>query len=56
MSVQTINLAELDSQPKEIRAAIAFYAAHSVLPITFSVEERSRHYAVLESAGYIEKM
>ena len=56
MSTKSINLNELDNQTQEVREAIAFYTAHSVLPITFSVEERAYHYSVLENAGYIEKI
>ncbi|OMG46993.1 hypothetical protein BK140_24075 [Paenibacillus macerans] len=54
--MKTINLSELDSQPSEVQEAIAFYAAHSILPIQFSSAERERHYKVLERAGYIEKL
>ncbi len=56
MLLNTINLAELDSQPIEIREAVAFYAALSILPVQFTAEERARHYGVLEEAGYIERI
>lgn len=56
MLIKSINLLELDTQPLEIREAIAFYAAHTVLPITFSAAERDRHYKLLEQAGYIESL
>lgn len=54
MPKKTINLAELDNEPLEIREAIAFYAAHTVLPIHFAAVERERHYQTLEQAGYLE--
>jgi hypothetical protein len=53
---KTINLSQLDDQPTEIREAVAFYAAHTILSVQFTVEERARHYGVLEEAGYIEKL
>ncbi len=56
MEPKKIDLTTLDSQPVEIREAIAFYAAHTVLPISFTAEERERHYSVLEQAGYLEKV
>lgn len=56
MSVKTINLSELDSQPVEIQEAIAFYVSHSVLPVQFSAADRDRYYKLLEQAGYIEKV
>lgn len=56
MTYKTINLSQLDDQPIEIREAVAFYAAHTVLPIQFSAFDRERHYKVLEQAGYIEKV
>ncbi|MEK4474310.1 hypothetical protein NSQ91_13930 [Paenibacillus sp. FSL R7-0048] len=56
MPEKTINLAELDNEPQEIREAIAFYAAHTVLPIHFTADERERHYATLEQAGYLERI
>ncbi|GGF86585.1 hypothetical protein [Paenibacillus aceti] len=56
MSTKSINLLELDDQPKELREAIAFYAAHTVLPLSFSAAEREHHYKVLEQAGYIESL
>jgi hypothetical protein len=54
MKPNTINLAELDNQSPEIREAIAFYAAHTILSVQFTAEERARHYGVLEEAGYLE--
>lgn len=54
--MKKIDLNDLDNQPAEIREAIAFYAAHTVLPISFTKEERERHYSVLEQAGYLEKV
>lgn len=56
MSVKTINLSELDSQPVEIQEAIAFYAAHTILPVQFSAAVRDRYYKLLEQAGYIESV
>ncbi|MMZ69282.1 hypothetical protein D1872_320900 [compost metagenome] len=56
MPIKTINLSELDKQPVEIQEAIAFYAAHTILPIQFPAAERDRHYKALEQAGYIEKV
>ncbi|MNW50075.1 hypothetical protein D3C74_275150 [compost metagenome] len=56
MPLKTINLSELDNQPAEIQEAIAFYAAHTILPIQYTAEERDRHYKLLEQAGYIEKV
>lgn len=56
MKNKTIILSELDEQPIEIREAVAFYAAHMILPIQFSASDRDRHYKVLEQAGYIEKV
>ncbi|WP_178382830.1 hypothetical protein [Paenibacillus sp. P46E] len=56
MNTKTVNLAELDDQPQAIREAIAFYAAHTVLPIHFTATERERHYATLEQAGYLERI
>jgi hypothetical protein len=56
MPKKTINLAELDNEPQEIREAIAFYAAHTVLPIHFTAAERERHYTTLEQAGYLEQI
>ncbi|MEK8215541.1 hypothetical protein [Paenibacillus sp. FSL L8-0463] len=56
MHTKTVNLAELDDQPQEIREAIAFYAAHTVLPIHFTAAERDRHYSTLEQAGYLERI
>jgi len=56
MAIKVINLSELDKQPLEVREAIAFYTALSVLPIHFSSEERQRHYNVLENAGYIDSV
>lgn len=56
MPKKTINLAELDNEPQEIREAIAFYAAHTVLPIHFTAAERERHYTTLEQAGYLEQL
>lgn len=54
--MKAIILSELDDQPQEIREAIAFYAAHTVLPIHFSADERDRHYLTLEQAGYLERI
>lgn len=54
--MKTIDLSDLDNQPVEVREAIAFYTAQSVLPIKFTAVERAHYYGVLESAGYIEKM
>jgi hypothetical protein len=54
--LNTINLAELDNQPTEIREAVAFYTAHTILSVQFTAEERARHYGVLEEAGYIERI
>jgi hypothetical protein len=54
--LNTINLGELDNQPPEIREAVAFYAAHTILSVQFTAEERARHYGVLEEAGYIERI
>jgi len=51
-----IDLSKLDNEPAEIREAVAFYAAHTVLPIRFTAEERVHHYSVLEKAGLIEKV
>ncbi|MEC0242007.1 hypothetical protein P4H66_19575 [Paenibacillus dokdonensis] len=56
MSIKTIDLSKLDDQPKEVREAIAFFTAFTVLPISFSVGDRERYYRVLEQAGYIEKV
>lgn len=56
MSTKSINLSELDEQPAEVQEAIAFYVAHTILPIQFSAAERERHYKTLEQAGYIEKV
>lgn len=56
LSLRTINLNELEDQPLEVREAIAFYAAHALLPIHFTSEDRARHYSILENAGYIEKL
>ncbi|MHA7963560.1 hypothetical protein ACX93W_05385 [Paenibacillus sp. CAU 1782] len=56
MPIMVLNLSELESQPIEVREAIAFYASMSVLPIRFSQAERERHYKVLEDAGYIESL
>ncbi|MEK3699319.1 MULTISPECIES: hypothetical protein [unclassified Paenibacillus] len=54
MTKKKLDLSELDDQPQEIREAIAFYAAHTVLPIHFTAAERERHYQTLEQAGYLE--
>jgi hypothetical protein len=54
--MKPFNLSNLENEPAEIREAVAFYAAHTVLPISFTREERERHYSVLEQAGYIEKV
>lgn len=56
MSIKSFNLSELDDQPAEIQEAIAFYAAHTILSVSFSAAERERHYKTLEQAGYIEKV
>lgn len=56
MASKLINLSELESHPQEIREAVAFYAARSVLPVQFTTEERERHYSVLEKAGFIESI
>lgn len=56
MSVKKIDLTELDNEPEEIREAIAFYTAHTVLPIRFTAAERERHYTALEQAGYLERL
>ncbi|MHA6530220.1 hypothetical protein [Paenibacillus sp. BAC0078] len=56
MTSKKLDLAELEDQPQEIREAIAFYAAHTILPIRFTVAERERHYEVLEQAGYLERI
>lgn len=56
MPKKTITLAELDDQPQEIREAIAFYAAHTMLPIHFTADERERHYTTLEQAGYLDRI
>ncbi|QUL57539.1 hypothetical protein KDC22_14310 [Paenibacillus tritici] len=56
MPKKTINLAELDNETQEIKEAIAFYAAHTVLPIHFTAAERDRHYLTLEQAGYLERI
>ncbi|MDR0269611.1 hypothetical protein [Paenibacillus sp.] len=56
MPVKTINFSELDSQPIEIQEAIAFYAAHTVLPVHFSAADRDRYYKILEQAGFIESV
>ncbi|MNI84692.1 hypothetical protein D3C73_1416180 [compost metagenome] len=56
MSKKKLDLTELEDQPQEIREAIAFYAAHTVLPIHFTATERERHYATLEQAGYLERI
>lgn len=55
MTKKKLDLSELDDQPQEIREAIAFYAAHTVLPIRFTAAERERHYETLEQAGYLEQ-
>lgn len=54
--MKALILTELDNEPHEIREAIAFYAAHTVLPIHFTAAERERHYVTLENAGYLEKI
>jgi hypothetical protein len=56
MERKKLDLTELDDQPQEIREAIAFYAAHTVLPIHFTAAERDRHYLTLEQAGYLERI
>ncbi|MEC0170841.1 hypothetical protein [Paenibacillus graminis] len=56
MIKKKLDLSELDDQPQEIREAIAFYTAHTVLPIHFTAAERERHYATLEKAGYLERI
>ncbi|KIL35145.1 hypothetical protein SD71_16075 [Cohnella kolymensis] len=56
MKEATINLGELDNQPPEIREAVAFYTAFSILPTNCTVAERAKHYTVLEEAGLIEKV
>lgn len=56
MEREKLDLTELDDQPQEIREAIAFYAAHTVLPIHFTAAERDRHYLTLEQAGYLERI
>ncbi|MEK5416318.1 hypothetical protein [Paenibacillus sp. FSL L8-0708] len=56
MNKKTINLAELDDAPQEIKEAIAFYAAHTILPLHFTASERERHYRTLEQAGYLEQI
>jgi hypothetical protein len=53
---KNIDLSKLDEQPQEIREAIAFYAAHTVLPIHFAASEREQHYRTLEQAGYLERI
>lgn len=54
--IKSFVLSELDKLPAEIQEAVAFYAAHTILPIQFSAAERERHYKTLELAGYIEKV
>ncbi|WP_157685527.1 hypothetical protein [Paenibacillus donghaensis] len=56
MTKKKLDLAELDDQPNDIREAIAFYAAHTVLPIHFTAAERERHYTTLEQAGYLDRI
>ncbi|MEK4451599.1 hypothetical protein [Paenibacillus sp. FSL L8-0506] len=56
MNKKKLDLTELDDQSQEIREAIAFYAAHTVLPIHFTADERERHYQTLEQAGYLERI
>lgn len=56
MPFKTINLSQLEDQPIEIREAVAFYAAHTILSVQFTAEERALHYGVLEEAGYLERI
>lgn len=56
MIAKTLDLNEFDHQPLEIREAVAFYVVHNIFPVSFSIEERDRHYQILENAGYIEKV
>jgi hypothetical protein len=49
-------LALLHEESKDVRAAIAFYVGFTVTPHECSMEERERHYATLEQAGYLEKL
>ncbi|WP_339248130.1 hypothetical protein NST58_12880 [Paenibacillus sp. FSL R10-2796] len=56
MNKKKLDLTELDDQSQEIREAIAFYAAHTVLLIHFTADERERHYQTLEQAGYLERI
>ncbi|MOA68936.1 hypothetical protein D3C78_1968200 [compost metagenome] len=51
-----VNLSEIDCQPVEIQEALAFYVAHTILPVQFTAEERERHYKILEEAGYLESV
>lgn len=56
MEKKTLDLTKLNDQPQEIQEAIAFYTAHTVLPIQFTTTERERHYTTLENAGYLERI
>jgi hypothetical protein len=56
LMAKPIELSNLHNEPQQVREAIAFYAAFAVLPTNYTPEERERHYATLEQAGYIEKV
>lgn len=56
MNIISINLEKLHEESRETREAIAFYVGFAVTPHECSAEERERHYATLEQAGYLSKV
>jgi ribosomal protein S17E len=49
-------LERLHAESKDVREAIAFYVGFAVTPHECSMEDRERHYATLEQAGYLAKV
>jgi hypothetical protein len=49
-------LARLHAESTDVREAIAFYVGFAVTPHECSMEDRERHYATLEQAGYLAKV
>jgi hypothetical protein len=54
--MKLIDLNNLHNEPAHVREAVAFYAAFGVTTTEYTPNERERHYAALEYAGYIEKV
>jgi hypothetical protein len=53
---KSINISNLQNEPRHVLEALVFYTAFSVAPTNYTAAERQAFYATLEQAGYIEKV